>query len=219
MSSTHWSIQGSSSKCSTTCDTAMIDERACFQLSCSRTALITLKRVGMKTSSKVLSSAQRSARRSRFSSPSCTTSSSSSSSSSSSASLVQDSTSSSTSSIHSTLRAMICSSKGKPSALQKSSERPQANDIAASMALCRTSSSAKCFAEASCRSRGQSCCRPLLLKNSGSSSAAEINASRVSFRGSSSAVGPVAKLARAAMASGMTVPSTCAFSSSRSSTS
>mmetsp|Transcript_27798 Transcript_27798/g.73474 ORF Transcript_27798/g.73474 Transcript_27798/m.73474 type:complete len:326 (+) Transcript_27798:2217-3194(+) len=173
--------------CSTTCDTAMTQPRACFQLhaGAARAARITLKRQGMKTSSSCFSSAHFSASRSRFSSPICTASPSSSSSSSSSACPVQASTSSSTSSIHSRLRATICSMNGSPSGLQKSSAKAEAKDMRASMALCRTSSSPKCCMRQSASSMGQSCCSPLPLKNSGSSSTEEIRDSSTSLRSSS----------------------------------
>mmetsp|Transcript_42343 Transcript_42343/g.125619 ORF Transcript_42343/g.125619 Transcript_42343/m.125619 type:complete len:339 (+) Transcript_42343:2171-3187(+) len=187
MNSTHRSIQASSSMCSTTCDTAMTQALTVFQLhaGAARAVRTTLKRLGMKTSSSWLSSAHFSAIRSRFSSPICTASPSSSSSSSSSAWAVQALTSSSTSSIHSTLRATICSRKGSPSGLQKSSAKATANDMRASMLLCRTSSSAKCFMRQSSISSGQSCSSPLALKNSGSSSAAEIRDSSTSLSSSS----------------------------------
>mmetsp|Transcript_74137 Transcript_74137/g.173997 ORF Transcript_74137/g.173997 Transcript_74137/m.173997 type:complete len:269 (-) Transcript_74137:195-1001(-) len=183
----HWSTQASSSIYSTTCDTAITQDLTCFQVlvGAAKTALRTLKRVGMKASSRASFSAHCWAIRSRFSSPIPTRSSSMSSSSSLSALEVQVSTFSSTSNIHSRLSKISCSRNGWPSALQKSAQRPSKKDIAASMALCRTCASPQWLALHISSSSGQTCCRPFSLKNSGSSSAAEINDSRVSFRISS----------------------------------
>mmetsp|Transcript_57802 Transcript_57802/g.150276 ORF Transcript_57802/g.150276 Transcript_57802/m.150276 type:complete len:349 (+) Transcript_57802:2392-3438(+) len=207
---THWSTQDSSSMCSTTCDTAMTAARECCHVTSGapmRTR-IALKSTGRKTSSHCSTSEAFSARRSRFSSPSWTVSPSiSSSSSGASACAVQASTSCSTSNIHSMFRAMIFSRNGWPSGLQKSSKLPVTIDMAASMALCRTSSSAKCLAEHSCTSRGQRFCKSWSLKNSGSSSAAEISDSRVSLR-RSSCVGDAARPPIVAVTPGIACPST-----------
>mmetsp|Transcript_48699 Transcript_48699/g.139239 ORF Transcript_48699/g.139239 Transcript_48699/m.139239 type:complete len:243 (-) Transcript_48699:594-1322(-) len=216
MKSTHWSTQAVSSICSTTCDTAMTAALACLQLApgACQAARISLKRIVMKTSSSSFS-----ARVSRFASAMPTTSSSTSSSLSSLPSSVHTATSSSTSSIHSMFRPTSLSREAWPSGLQKSSERPRASDLAASMAVCRTSASAKVFGPQAHNSMRvpQRAWMPLSLKKSGSSSMAETSAVRVSFNGSSHF--SLANRCRAAITAGMTAAIGAASSASRLSTS
>mmetsp|Transcript_108214 Transcript_108214/g.271305 ORF Transcript_108214/g.271305 Transcript_108214/m.271305 type:complete len:222 (-) Transcript_108214:645-1310(-) len=215
MNSTHWSTQASSSRCSATCARAITQARAVFQVaSCNCiTCRTTLKMIGMS-----VSSSKTSANRSMFSSPSPTASPSQSSSSLSLPSIVHMSTSSSTSSIHAMFTPTNASSKGRPSGFETSSSRPRTRPINASMALCRTSSSAKVAeaADATASKVSESSFKQLAsLKNSGSASAAEIKASRVSLR--SSSVEGVAKPCRVVTRAGITSATGAASSLARSS--
>mmetsp|Transcript_748 Transcript_748/g.2087 ORF Transcript_748/g.2087 Transcript_748/m.2087 type:complete len:207 (-) Transcript_748:612-1232(-) len=127
-------------------------------------------------------SAHFSANLSRFSSPICMAVPSISSSSSSSTADVQVSSSSSTSNIHSMFKPMTCSNRGCPWGSQKSFARPATKDMVASMALCLMSDVEKVWFPHSDISVPHSSCKPLVLKNSGSSSAALIKEPRISLR-------------------------------------